>query len=80
MPDSAQSLKPFKAQYAFTLAATEIGDATRQQAEFLELARDMGFYPAEGSITALGEMNPMEVVPGSVLDQELCAVEGSVAA
>jgi hypothetical protein len=37
------------------------------------MAADLGFYPAEGSITALGEMNPMEVVPGSVLDQELVA-------
>lgn len=67
----AAALKPYKAQYIFTLAASGLADAARQQRDFLEMARDLGFYPAEGSVTALGEMNPMEVVPGSVLDQEL---------
>jgi hypothetical protein len=77
MSTETQSLKPFKAQYTFTLAAHGLADAGRQQREFLEMAKDLGFYPADGSVTALGGMNPMEVVPGSVLDQELCA-EGSV--
>lgn len=67
----ALPLEPFKAQYTFTLAAHGLADAGHQQRDFLEMAKDLGFYPAEGSITALGEMSPKKVVPSSVLDQEL---------
>lgn len=68
---TTQPLKPFAAQYRFTLAADGLADAARQQRDFLEMARDLGFYPAGQFATALGEMNPLEVIPGSVLEQEL---------
>jgi hypothetical protein len=71
MSTETQPLKPFKAQYTFTFAAHGLADAGRQQRDFLEMAADLGFYPAGQFATALGGMKVEDVVEGSVLAEEL---------
>ena len=71
MSATTQPLKPFKAQYTFVFAAHGLADAGRQQRDFLEMAKDLGFYPAGRFATALGGMPLAEVVPGSALAEEL---------
>jgi hypothetical protein len=50
---TAQPLKPFKAQYTFTLEAHDIGCAGKQQRDLLEAAADLGFVLVDRALVDL---------------------------
>lgn len=60
-------MKPFRSGIDLTIAAPDLGIATKKWDELTACAEDLGFNLEGGFVS---EMKPEEVIPGSPIDRK----------